>query len=528
MKHIITTLILLFFCQFIFSQSTLHVPYRNDSLWGYANINGKIIVKPIFTEVDYEKHFNNRYYVELNKIGVIDSTGKILINTIYDKVISVPTYDYNYYIFKQNNQIAILDSNYKLYNNELYDSMNIIFIGKNTKHIILKKDKQFQIKDLSNNLIIDSINSFEEYYDGIVTFYKKKKYGLFTSYNNYLLEPIYDSIIVLDYFSDNKIVAFKKNKLFEIQDLNHHLIIDSLSSVFKVYRELVIFKKNNKYGLFDLDNSLLLEPKYDSIISLKSILDDEKYNFSKFKYSLYFKCKTFRYLTSDDYKDTLFVNAFKDIYVDTILPKINSEDDEIDEKVLIPNESIDGISNYRKIDYDIYKYDKNRYNAGEYVINGKSYILDKMHRSDAYYIADSATQQIAIYNPRKNSFVVPFSDSFKTEKHFGVIPYFYIYYINGKCGLFDYIKKNTLSEPIYDNIEYINTDTYLTYSANKIGLIYNNSDIEKILTFKPEYDEFEKIKNLRNNNTYYKLFVFKKNNRICLVGENNVKFYKDN
>jgi len=78
-KKLFLHLLLTFFLStFAFSQSVL-IPYRDGKLWGYADSNGVVQIKPAFDKVDFFNYSNTIAEVfKGNKISLIDNGGKML------------------------------------------------------------------------------------------------------------------------------------------------------------------------------------------------------------------------------------------------------------------------------------------------------------------------------------------------------------------------------------------------------------------------------------------------------------------
>lgn len=78
-KKVFLHLVLAFFLSpFAFSQSVL-IPYRDGKLWGYADSNGVVQIKPAFDKVGFFKYSKTITEVfKDNKISLIDTGGNLL------------------------------------------------------------------------------------------------------------------------------------------------------------------------------------------------------------------------------------------------------------------------------------------------------------------------------------------------------------------------------------------------------------------------------------------------------------------
>ena len=134
---------------FSFSQvklEDLRIPYKKEGKWGYSDKDGKIIVPPIYDEV--EKAFGSQHFaVTKNKLkGVIDKDGKVLIPL--ENSYCVETMNNYFIVANQNKKFGILDTKnevvFPLEYDYIYDIENwgqggyYIKIAKNGKEGILQ------------------------------------------------------------------------------------------------------------------------------------------------------------------------------------------------------------------------------------------------------------------------------------------------------------------------------------------------------------------------------------------------------
>ncbi|MGD9492874.1 MAG: WG repeat-containing protein [Bacteroidales bacterium] len=57
-----------------------------DSLYGYINLKGKEVIPCKYKHLGYEIHNNRVFYQENNKYGFLDTTGKVVVAPVYDRV----------------------------------------------------------------------------------------------------------------------------------------------------------------------------------------------------------------------------------------------------------------------------------------------------------------------------------------------------------------------------------------------------------------------------------------------------------
>ena len=286
------------------------------------------VIKGILTKQDEKGKITSQSYFASykdNKWGVIDSSGKNVIDPSYAEMIIIPdsktdiflcTYDVNYEtgeyktkalnskneeIFTEYQKIEAIpnsDENYNLWYEQ--DVLKFMQAGKwgiiNFKGKVLVKPEY------------DSINAVK----GIKNAYlvqKENKFGIVNNEGNTILEPIYTEITNLG--KDNKtgyivkddtglygIIDYSKKKVLEnkyqkiektygndlyvvTQDGVKKVInkegqdilkegFDDIASILKTKDQGVIFIKNQKYGVMTLTGEIKIQPEYDKLQEAKS------------------------------------------------------------------------------------------------------------------------------------------------------------------------------------------------------------------------------------------------------------------
>lgn len=286
------------------------------------------VIKGILTKQDEKGKITSQSYFASykdNKWGVIDSSGKNVIDPSYAEMIIIPdsktdiflcTYDVNYEtgeyktkalnskneeIFTEYQKIEAIpnsDENYNLW----YEQDVLKFMQDGKWGIINFKGKELVKPEY------DSINAVK----GIKNAYlvqKENKYGIVDDEGNTILEPIYTEITNLG--KDNKsgyivkddaglygIIDYSKKKVLEnkyqkiektygndlyvvIQDGVKKVInkegqdiskegFDNIASILKTKDQGVIFIKNQKYGVMTLTGEIKIEPEYDKLQEAKA------------------------------------------------------------------------------------------------------------------------------------------------------------------------------------------------------------------------------------------------------------------
>lgn len=207
------------------------IPYRKGTLWGYADPTGKIIVPPQFEKVSSDGD-NRRWVVSNNdKLGVIDEKGELILNTEYEKIKRDPKHsEYNdYYIFK-NGKAGYATWSGKIMLPAIYDTIRLCSFPDNLHHsygyyFLVKQNSDWTIIDSNQQVILSSIQTFRDLYDGDYFLKIKDHWGIYSVTNkSWYFKPDYDTIGYLKKydldlkpeFKDYIIYAQKGNELFLI------------------------------------------------------------------------------------------------------------------------------------------------------------------------------------------------------------------------------------------------------------------------------------------------------------------------
>ena len=101
----------------------------------------------------------------------------------------------------------------------------------------------------------------------------------------------------------------------------------------------------------------------------------------------------------------------------------------------------------------------------------------------------------------------------------------------GKYGIYG-LEENKILVPVnLDSITFSKRDNYAVLHKDKFqGLfVFPNRIIDEHVYIRPHFDEYVAPVRYRNFNDYYhyfSAFAFMSNNKMCLIGQNQVKFFK--
>jgi len=215
-----------------------------------------VAIKTLLSETNDEtKTTVTSYYpVYTNeKWGVIDQTGKIVIEPSYVEMITIPdsktdlficVYDVDYTTGTY--KTKVLDKK----NNEKFSNYDLVEVIENT--------------DSSNVLW---------YEQGVLRVKKDNKYGLINYAGDVILPVEYDSIKALQGV-ENSLIINKKEKI-GLCDNKGNIIINSeykeIKPIGNNYKNgYIVVNTDNKCGVIDFTNTIIFEPKYEEIKPITS------------------------------------------------------------------------------------------------------------------------------------------------------------------------------------------------------------------------------------------------------------------
>lgn len=201
--------------------------------------------KPKTKDVTTAETFFSVY--ENGKWGVIDNTGKYVVNATYDEMIVIP--DKNTDLF-----ICTYDVDYQ---NESYSTKAI------------NKSNNTILTDYQNVEAIENSNASEVWYESdILKFQKDGKYGLIDFKGKLVLDAEYDKIYALQGVRKNLIIE-KGGKKGLVNTSMGEIIInpvyDEVTTLSDSYENGYIVTANGKYGLINADAKVIFEPLFDEI-----------------------------------------------------------------------------------------------------------------------------------------------------------------------------------------------------------------------------------------------------------------------
>lgn len=228
---------------------------KNNDKIGVINSEGKIIIEPNYDDISFkELNDGNEYnFIGMKefKKGLLDKTGQEILPAEYNSL--------NFWSSRE----PLNDDIVKMSKNEIYYTYyNGRISSQKFKAITTKSGLKFKI------FIFNSLNK-QGLYD----------YGKDIT----LIDPIYDK---LSFYSDSILLAQKEGK-YGVLSINGEVLVDFIYDKNPSYlkkgnrypQDYFIVMKNGEYGYLDKDYKIIIEPKYHELKAYSEGLARVMYNY---------------------------------------------------------------------------------------------------------------------------------------------------------------------------------------------------------------------------------------------------------
>ena len=453
------------------------------------------------TEIKYNLINENKKY------GVIDETGKIVIEPKYD-IIQIPNPSKPVFICMHDYNI-----NLQQYETEVFDN---------------KGNKIFTEYDSVQALPTESTWDGIPFEKSVLKYKRNNKYGLITLENKVITEPIYDSIKAINYKEgmllvekDKKYGAINIKGKIIIKPEYDQISIDNYYNSETMYKAsgFIVKKKNEdsyKYGYINSKGKMLLPPEYTEISRINEIIEDKNVYLLVLKEGQAGVVKNNKVVLDFEYEDISY-NLFNNMFI--IQRNSKSGIADIKGKVIIQPE------------YDSIMFGGIYVNA---IKDGEVTVLDingkKLDNNNIYAKLPTTNPNYYITIDKNEIYrIVDKDNNIKIENNYTYIEHikddYFIIYKNGKNGIIDLsgksiadLKYNSIfkisgTEIVQANINSTNNITLLNKEM-KIVCNMNNANIEKkenyvVIYSKDDMKYFDysgneiSYKNLYPNNKLY-------------------------
>ena len=265
-----------------------YFPVYTEGKWGVIDSLGKITIDAVYDEMvvvpnKTEDVFIATYDVDYNtgsyKTKVLDSKNKEIF-TSYSLVEPISNNDKNDNIWfeqnilkvQKNNKYGLIDYSGKELLECKYDKISVITGVENS--ILVEIDGKVGLVNSQGNIIVNpeykSISALtEDYKNGYIVETLDNQYGIIDVNKTVVLKPEYEDI--LNIYSEGKFVVKQNDNYIIIDKAGNTLLSEGFDEITEINGNQVTVKVNNKYGVITTDGETLINSEYDS---LKFAFDD--------------------------------------------------------------------------------------------------------------------------------------------------------------------------------------------------------------------------------------------------------------
>lgn len=270
-----------------------YIPYRKGNKWGYCDTAKKVIIKPAYDNVtdhfyilkDSNPAIKVTQVTINDKLGVIDSTGRVIIPckyksvTYYRGLSSIGYVDEKSYFLLNMIDGKIVEVPYKNDKPDLkevqimapyYDTEKIKPGLFKVVHVKVNSEYKYERID-SMTINADTLIS-PDIPDSIFLIKRNKKWGLASMRRNTFLPAKYDTIIKT-YYSRTYVLKEKQNWIVYKQTE-----AEGAFTQFKYFKLLnnsyFLTKRDLKYGVLDFDLKIKIPFEYDSLMFSRLFLNE--------------------------------------------------------------------------------------------------------------------------------------------------------------------------------------------------------------------------------------------------------------
>lgn len=259
-----------------------YYPVYTNEKWGVIDQTGKIIIEPTYDEMITIPSIKNDLFIciydvdytnDTYKTKVIDSKNKEKF-TGYDLVEVIENKDSNNILWyeedvlrvKKDNKYGLIDYNGKEILPTEHDSIEALEGVKNS--LIIKKEEKVGLCDNQGNIIIEpeykEIKAIgDDYKNGYVVINSDNKYGLIDFTKQVILEAKYEEVKPI--VASNMYIVKEDGKLKAINKELETLVENKFDDVKQINNENIIFVKNKKYGIMNTKGEITAKAEYDNI-----------------------------------------------------------------------------------------------------------------------------------------------------------------------------------------------------------------------------------------------------------------------
>ena len=268
--------------------------YQDDK-WGIIDSTGNIVIDPMYQEmiviVDNKKDIFLCTYDIDQETGTYNT--KVIngqneeIFTEYDKVEALENFDKNgnlwyekdVFMAEKNGKYGLINASGNVILNIQYDKIETLKGIENS--ILVQKDGLYGLVDDNGNIIIDLkykeiMNLGDTYKQGYITVTSDDKYGVIGCNKKTILQNNYDKILPIS--GEGYFITVQEGRQIVVNEDGESILEVTLGSIEQIANSGIIIKKDGKYGLISYEGETILESKYEFLKEINTDLFEAKVN----------------------------------------------------------------------------------------------------------------------------------------------------------------------------------------------------------------------------------------------------------
>ena len=230
-------------------------PEKLNNKWGCIDSKNNIIIP--FEYEDLSVCSNNRICAKKNGLlGWINKNNDVIVDFKYQDLVSYASRYCNAFPAKINNKWGLIDKTGSVVENFVYDEFE--YCSETGRYYAFKKKKHFALYDtVKLNFLTDFIyNEIGDFSYNHFRIKKNRKYGYIDIFGEIIVEPIYQD--AEEYFSEGIAIVKLKNKYGAINTSGNVVIPFEYKSLFTSHDGMLLARKNLKEGFIDRKNNIII------------------------------------------------------------------------------------------------------------------------------------------------------------------------------------------------------------------------------------------------------------------------------
>ncbi len=329
--------------------------YVNEK-WGVINQNGDLVVEATYDEMvvvpdtnkdlficTYDVNYENETYQTkvINQTGAEILTNYQNVQPIENSVNSDVWYENNSLKFEQNGKYGLIDFSGKVILNPEYD--NIYSLSGVEKNIVIEQNGLKGLVNTSMGEVIirpeyTEITTLTDSYENGYIVQKNGKYGVIGADSKVIFEPVYDEIKKVA--ANGYYVVTQNGKTALVNSLGETKLDAGFNSIEEINGENMTITLNGAYGVINVDGTSIINPEYQDLKyiygthyiakknNLYGIIATTGETVIDFTYQTMQYVKTADFIQADkeNYKSDLMNRDFQVVLSDVIVSELNLED----------------------------------------------------------------------------------------------------------------------------------------------------------------------------------------------------------